>query len=363
MSEKQFAVIMAGGIGERLWPLSRKSKPKQFLKLYSDKSMFEETIERIAPMIPLENVLIVTNSVMKELIQNEHPNITDDNFLVEPKRRNTASAILYAATHIKAKHGDGKMFVLTSDHFIKPRDRFLESLRLAGHVAESGKLVLLGVEPSRPETGYGYIEVDLDNPMTEYSERDVYPVSSFKEKPNMRLADKYYIDSVHLWNSGMFIWKVSAILEAAKKSIPDVYGPFNDLLDKYNTDEREKAVADVFERVPSISIDKGVMERASDVAVVRANFVWDDMGSFLALPRVFQPDSCGNIEVGNVKSRKSIETIVFNSTEKPIVTFGLTDSIVVRTDDVVLVLSKSEAPNMAELLKTIREEGNLDRYM
>ncbi len=325
--------------------------------------MFEETLSRIEPLIPRENVLIVTSNDMKELIQKEHPEIGDNNFLVEPRRRNTASAILYAATHIIAEHGDGKMFVLTSDHFIKPRDRFIESLRLAGQVADSDRLVLLGIEPSRPETGYGYIEVDLDNPMSEYSEREVYPVRSFKEKPDIQMADKYYIDSVHLWNSGMFIWKASSIMKEARQHIPDVYGPFNELLTKYKDPMREKYIEETFEKVPSISIDKGVMERANGVAVVRANFVWDDMGSFLALPRVFQPDNYGNIRIGNVESRNSIETIVFNTTDEPVVTFGLTDAIVVRTEDVVLVLSKSEAPNTAKMLRSLKEDGNLDQYM
>ena len=360
---KQFVVIMAGGIGERLWPLSRQSKPKQFLKLYSQNTMFEETLKRIEPLVPIENIIVVTNQTMKDLILEEHPNLTDDNFLVEPRRRNTASAIVYAAIHIKAKFGDGMMFVLTSDHFIKPLDRFLESLRLASKVADSGKLVLLGIEPSRPETGYGYIETDLENPMQEYSDREVYPVKSFKEKPNIQLADKYYIDAVHLWNSGMFIWKASAILDAAEEHIPNVYGPFQELFANYNTDKRQETVISVFDKVQSVSIDKGVMERAKDVAVVRANFVWDDMGSFLALQRVYQPDNCGNIEVGNVLSKKSIETVVFNSTDKPVVTFGLTDTVVVRTDDVVFVFSTSEAPNITTMLNVLKNKDEYDEYL
>ncbi|MFP4460024.1 MAG: mannose-1-phosphate guanylyltransferase [Candidatus Zixiibacteriota bacterium] len=358
---KDYAIIMAGGIGERLWPLSRKSKPKQLLKLFSDKTMIEETIARIEDMIPIERVLIVSGKEMKDMIKETVPRLKDENFLVEPKRKNTASAILYAANYLLGKEEDAMMFVLTSDHFIKPVDRFLESLKLAKEVAMTDKLVLLGIEPSRPETGYGYIETGEQ--MDEFDSNDVYKVKAFKEKPQRHIADKYYIDSKHLWNSGMFIWKASSIAREANVCAPKLATEFDKYRESVESPDSQKTLEDVFDRAEKVSIDSGVMEKACNVAVVRAKFIWDDMGSFIALPRIYGSDGNGNTVIGEAKNYRSFQTVVYNKTDKPIVTFGLSDAIIVRTDDVLLIMSSHEHSKVGELVKKIKENGELEEYM
>lgn len=358
---KDYAIIMAGGIGERLWPLSRMGKPKQLLSLFSDKTMIEETILRIEEMIPIERVLIVTGAAMKSMIMDAVPKLKDSNFLVEPQRKNTASAILYAANYLLAKEDDAMMYVLTSDHFIKPRDRFIDSLKLARNVALTGKLVLLGIEPSRPETGYGYIEIGEQ--LDEFDNPDVYAVKAFKEKPQGHIADKYYIDSKHLWNSGMFIWKASSIANEAKKCVPDLAVEFEKYRESAMTENSQKALEIAFDNAEKISIDNGVMEKACNVAVVRAKFIWDDMGSFIALSRIYQSDLNGNTVIGKAFNMRSFQTMVCNETDKPVVTLGLSDVVIVRTEDVVLVMSSVEHSKVGELVRKLKEKGEFDEYM
>lgn len=360
---KDYAIIMAGGIGERLWPLSRESKPKQLLSLYSDKSMIAETLDRIEPLVPIERVLLVCGENMKNMIKAQHTELTDENFLVEPMRRNTASAILYAASYLKAKVGDAMMFVLTSDHFIEPRQTFIDSLKVAKEVAATDRLVLLGVEPTRPETGYGYIEVDLDKPLEGFESDEVYLAKSFKEKPNRASADQYFIGQNHLWNSGMFIWKASTILASAKLCVPELAHIFDEYECSVGTDNENDILKSTFEKAEKISIDKGIMERSTDIAVVRANFTWDDLGSWMAFPRIFRPDQNSNTLIGESKSMRSYTNIIYNKTDKPIVTLGVSDLVIVNTDDVIFVMKTSEHGNMAKLLERLRDDEDFKKHM
>jgi mannose-1-phosphate guanylyltransferase len=357
---KDYAIIMAGGVGERLWPLSTTSKPKQLLRLFSEKTMIEETIRRVEPLVTLERIIIVAGEGMKNAIMAESPFLKDENFLVEPIRKNTAAAVLYAAHHLVEKECDAMMYILTSDHYINPKERFLERLKVAAEVAQKDKLVLFGIEPTRPETGYGYIEADTVRPIDGFEDKDVFHVRSFKEKPVRAVAEQYYMDNVHLWNSGMFIWKASTIIREAEKCIPHTAEEFNRL----RTDKEKATICDIFGKIDKISIDKGVMEKATNVAVLRANFVWDDIGSFLALLRIFPQDENENVMIGRGNfSLRSYQNIVFNESSKPLVIMGLTDSIVVKTDDVVLVMSKPEHANMNDLLDRLKDNGEFDGYL
>ena len=357
-----YAVIMAGGIGERLWPLSRQKRPKQVLKLCSERTMIEETIERVKPMVPMERIIVVTGNDMKEAIQGVMPELTDGNFITEPCRRNTAPAIFAAASHILAKDSDGIMVVLSSDHFIKPYERFAERIATARSVAEStDALVLIGIEPSRPETGYGYIEIG--KPLKEFEKQKVFSVDSFKEKPNHLTADRYYTSGKHLWNSGMFVWKASTIMDEAKKYLPEMYASFQKYTASIGQDNETNVLEMIYNTIVSKSIDHGILEHSKRVVVLWASFIWDDVGSPLAIPRIHPPDEDGNTTIGKAVFYNSYQNIVVNQREHPVVLFGLSDLVIIHTDDVLLITTTSRESEMRRLMELIKENNELKEYL
>lgn len=275
---KKTALIMAGGRGERFWPKSRKNLPKQFLSLTDDgKTMIQLTVERISPMVELEDIYISTNKDYKQLVLEQLPGIPEENILCEPVGRNTAPCIGLGAMHIAKKYDDAVMMVLPSDHLIKYNKMFLGVLRDGCELAEKGEnLVTIGITPDYPETGYGYIKFNPDD-----SDGHAYAVERFVEKPSLEVAKEYLETEEYLWNSGMFIWKVSTILADIRKFLPDTYEGLKKIQDAIGTEEQDVVLEKVFPEFESVSIDYGIMEKAENIYILSGTFGWNDVGSWL----------------------------------------------------------------------------------
>ncbi len=358
-----YAVVLAGGKGERFWPLSRSSQPKQLLRLTSERSMIQETVERILPIIPYENIIVVTGEGIGEKIKKQIPEIPDKNILFEPFGKNTCIAVGYAAAYIYDIDPDAVMITLSCDHLIRPAEKLNRALEAAIKVATTGDyLITIGIVPTRAETSYGYIQVaDIFNTVDGI---DIYRVNTFKEKPSRVLAQEYYYDRRHLWNSGIFIWTVKAILKAMGMYAPGI----NSHLDEYrkylgSADEKQRK-KELYEKVENISIDCAILERADNVLTIKSDFIWDDVGSWLALQRFKEKDKHNNVAVGRALLTDTFETTVVNDEEDGIITtFGVSDLIIVRTNGIVMVAHKTRASEIKDLVKRISENEDLKEYL
>ena len=351
-------MIMAGVKGERFWPKSRQSLPKQFLSLTEDgKTMIQLTVERILPIVQMEDIYIVTNQAYKTLVMEQLPGIPEENILCEPVGRNTAPCIGLGAVHIQKRYGDAVMLVLPSDHLIKYTAMFLDTVEKGCAVAEEGEnLVTLGITPHSPETGYGYIKYKPGK-----SFRDVLEVECFVEKPDLETAKKYVASEQYLWNSGMFIWKVSTILKNLETYLPEIYEGICAIGQAIGTEEQETVLKTVFERLPSESIDYGVMEKAKNIYILSGSFGWDDVGSWLAVERLRSSDTFGNVISGNVVSVRTKNSII-QGEKKLIATVGINDLIVVDTEDALLICKKDSAGDIKKVLENLRLCGQ-DQYL
>ena len=347
------ALIMAGGRGERFWPKSRKNLPKQFLSLTSDgKTMIQLTVERISPVVSLENIYISTNTSYKKLVMEQLPGIPEENILCEPVGRNTAPCIGLAAVHIRKKLGDAIMMVLPSDHLIKNNVMFLDVLRDAATAAEENiNLVTIGITPSYPETGYGYIQFDSQN-LKECTSR-AYKVVNFKEKPDLSTAKEYVASGDYLWNSGMFIWKVSSILSNMENLMPAMYDGLKKIENSIGTTDQEQVLESEFINFKSESIDYGIMEHAKDIYIIPGAFGWDDVGSWLALERINSSNEFGNVVNGNVISIDTKNSIIHGN-EKLIATVGLKDIIIIDTEDALLICDKDSTQDIKKVIENLK---------
>ncbi len=345
------AVIMAGGRGERFWPRSRNSFPKQFLSLTDDgETMIQKTVGRLGGIIAAEDVFIVTNESYASLVKEQLPSLPDENILLEPAARNTAPCIALAAEVIRKKYDDAVMMVLPSDHLIKFNQMFIDTLKIASEVAQKGSgLVTIGITPTYPETGYGYIQFEAD----EKGIPGVYNVKRFVEKPNLELAKEYVNSGEYLWNSGMFVWKASSIDAKLRKYLPDMAEGMDKLYEAAGTDDFTTTLKDVFPKFRSESIDFGVMEKASEVYTIPGNFGWDDVGSWLALERVNKTNEYGNMIQGDVISVNTKNTIVCGA-KKLIATVGIEDLVVVDTDDALLICAKDSTQDVKKVIENLK---------
>ncbi len=356
---KVFGVILAGGRGERFWPESRRLRPKQLLRITGKLSLLETTLARVRSNIPLRRLLVVTTKELSLPIRRLLPNLTERNILIEPMGRNTAVALAYATSIVHHEDPNAIMVVLPADHNIPDRRKFLRTLEIAEKVAKEDFLVTFGIVPTRPETGYGYIEVS-DELLNEGAV-SVYRASAFKEKPNLKLARSFVKSDMYLWNSGMFVWKVSTIMEAFKKYMPKVYSGMLDLKRSLDAGELEKEVIEFYSRAESISIDYGVMERAENVAVVRADFGWDDVGSWLALDRLRRKNEDGNVVVGQFVGVDAKDCIVYSKSGL-IGAIGIDNLIIIRTNEATLICKKERAQDVKKLVSLLSQEG-LEAYL
>lgn len=349
---KTTAVIMAGGRGERFWPKSRNSCPKQFLSLTSDgETMIQKTVRRLLPLVDMSDIYIVTNAAYGSLVAEQLPDIPKENILSEPAARNTAPCIAFAAAVINRKYDDAIMMVLPSDHLIGLEDIYINTLKKAAKVAaQNGNLVTIGITPEYPETGYGYINFGSED------ESGAYKVERFVEKPDLATAEMYFTSGKYLWNSGMFVWKLSTILDNIRRLMPDIYEGAVRIGEAYGTDSFNEVLVREFTAFRSESVDFGIMERAENIYTIPGSFGWDDVGSWLAVERINKTDSDKNYITGDVISVASRHTTVCGG-KRLIAAVGLEDVIIVDTDDAVLVCSKNSTQDVKKVIAQLREQG------
>ena len=353
---KTTALIMAGGRGERFWPKSRKNLPKQFLSLTNDgKTMIQLTVERILPLVAMEDIYIATNESYRELVKTQLPNLPEQNILCEPVGRNTAPCIGLGAMHIKAKYDDAMMIVLPSDHLIKQKTLFLKTLRNACEVAEkNSNLVTIGITPDYPETGYGYICYDEN-----ISLGQAYKVAQFVEKPDLETAKSYLESGQYLWNSGMFVWKTSVILDAFREYMPELYGQMLGVYDSLCTGSERDAIAGLYPQLKSESVDYGIMEKAENVLVIPAEFGWNDVGTWDALDDISEPDQDGNVIRGDHLGIDSHHCIVYGD-KRLIATVGIQNLIIVDTGDALLVCDKNNTQDVKSVVEELKRRQRTD---
>ncbi len=345
---------MAGGIGSRFWPQSRLSKPKQFLDILGvGKTLLQMTYERFLKICPKENIYIVTNEAYRELTQQQLPDIDDGQILGEPLRRNTGPCIAYISAKINALQDDANMVVAPSDHLIMNEDLFVDDIRKAlDFVDKKDCLITLGIKPTRPDTGYGYIQY-LENK----GDKGVYKVKTFTEKPTYEIAKSFLESGDFLWNSGMFIWKVRNILKAFKKHLPEMYDIFMDGKKVYNTPEEKAFIKKSYALCTNISIDYAIMEKANNVSVIPSDFGWSDLGTWASLYEKYDKDYLGNAVSGkNVMIYDSSNCMVMVPENKLVVLEGLEDYIVVDAEDTLLICRKSNEQEIKQITTDIKRK-------
>ncbi len=355
---KKTVLIMAGGKGERFWPKSRTVLPKQFLSLSgNNKTMIQLTVERILPLVDIEDIYIATNRDYIHLVEEQLPELPKSNILYEPVGKNTAPCIGFGAMVISKKYDDAIMYVLPSDHMIKNQSLFIQALSEAGEIAETGKnIVTLGITPNYPETGYGYISFV---PGEKFN--NSFKVDKFTEKPDFNTAQEYLSTGHYLWNSGMFVWKISTILDNLCRFLPYIYKGLCLIKDAMGTSAFEDVLNREFNAFVPQSIDYGIMEKASDIYTLPGTFGWDDVGSWLAIERLIQTDEQGNAISGNVVSVNAKNCIV-NGQNKLIALVGVNDLVVVDTDDVVMICEKSSSQDVKQIIAKLKEK-NMKKYL
>jgi mannose-1-phosphate guanylyltransferase len=356
-----YAVIMAGGIGSRFWPASRKARPKQFLNVFGEDTLIQSTIARLQGLIPPERCLIVTHERYIEQTQAQLPAVPEANILAEPISRNTAPCITYAAVKLAARDPDATMVVLPADHVIRNVDQFHTTLDTALDAAqEPGALVTIGIEPTYPATGYGYIQYDGPTNL-EDDNLAAYPVRTFAEKPDRSTAERFIDSGDFLWNSGMFIWRADTILNQVETHLPDTHEAFQPLHDAVDTNAEPEALQQAFQNSPSISIDYGVMERAETVYVVPGTFEWNDVGDWRAVYDLSAKDELGNVLNGDVITQDSSRCYV-QTGDRLVVLVGMHDTVVVDTDDAVLVCNRENSQQVKQVVEYLHSH-QFDAYV
>lgn len=356
---KTTAVIMAGGRGERFWPMSRNDCPKQFLSLTADgRTMLQKTAERLLPITPYEDIFIVTNKIYNDIVTEQLPEIPRGNIICEPVGRNTAPCIALAAAVIQKKYGEAVIVILPSDHIIKNTEFFIDTLIKGIETAETAEnLVTIGITPQYPETGYGYIKYKHDGVL----KQGAFAVDKFVEKPDINKAREYVAAGNYLWNSGMFIWKASTILSNIKKFLPEYIPLLDEITGSINSGCFNEKIKEVFPKFKSESIDYAVMEKAENIYTIPGDFGWDDAGSWLALERINIPDNDGNYIKGNIVS-ENVKGSIFIGGKKLFALVGVEDIIVVDTDDVTLICAKNNTQDVKKIVEKLKTE-ELKNYL
>ncbi len=348
-------VIMAGGSGVRFWPQSRRHRPKQLLNIVGEKTMIRATVDRVIPLTPIDKIMIVTGVHHSEKIHKQIPEMPENSIVAEPVGRNTAPCVALAAYKLAKRDPEAVMVVLPADHLITKEEEFRSVLRDAAKLAaDTGDLITFGIIPDRPETGYGYIQ--LGPMIAEFGGLKAHRVERFVEKPDLITAQSYLQHGDYLWNSGMFIWKVSSIVNALQRYLPVVSKAMESLTPFLDTPDEPKAIAEVYESLPDISIDYGVMERADNVLVVPVDVGWNDVGSWTSLQDVWNTDEEGNAIKGKFLSLNAKGCVV-SSPQKLTALVGVEDLIVVDTPDAILVCRKDKAQDIKQLQQLLVKHG------
>ncbi|OEK06455.1 mannose-1-phosphate guanylyltransferase [Roseivirga misakiensis] len=350
---QNYVVIMAGGIGSRFWPYSRAEKPKQFLDvLGTGRSLLQMTFDRFLNVSQSENIYVVTNKRYYDLVKSQLPELSDDQILLEPIGRNTSAAVAYPAFKIKQKDPDGVMIVAPSDHVVFKENIFEDNLKTAIKSAKgSEKLITLGIVPTRPETGYGYIQYH-SSPL-----KKVKKVKTFTEKPELELAKKFVDSGDFVWNAGIFIWSIDAITKAFHKHLKDMAVIFEEGEEVYFTEKEQAFIDNAYSQCKSISIDYGIMEKASDVYMVKGKFDWSDLGSWDSLHEIKEKDDNQNFIDGNALLYDTKNSYIKGPNDTLIVAQGLDGYLVTQSDNVILICKKDAEKKFRDFLNDAKSKG------
>lgn len=349
MNNNTYCVIMAGGIGTRFWPISRQSTPKQFLDILgTGKSFIRSTYERFAAMVPNENFLVVTNQRYKAQVLEHIPELKESQILCEPIGRNTAPCIAYAAYYLQKLNPEARMIVTPSDHLILNEVDFREIISECVEYADThDALMTVGIKPTRPDTGYGYIQTSSDSSISR--------VKCFTEKPNLEMAQTFIESGEFVWNAGIFIWKLSSIIEAFSRHLPEHHALFSAIIDDFATEREAAAIEGVFSECKPISIDYGVMEKADNVYVRCGDFGWSDVGTWGSVYQLSRKDAFANTKLGGSCHTYATRSSVISIPEgKVAVINGLRDYIVVDTDDVLMICPRSEEQSIKKYIDDVK---------
>jgi len=359
MNESLYALIMAGGGGTRLWPLSRSAHPKQMLKLFGERTMFQLSVDRLLPLLPAERIFVVTAAEQVEPLAAQYPELPHENFIVEPMGRGTASCIGLAAMVLHHHDPGAVMAVLTADHFIGRTAVFRDVLRAAQQAAEQGYLVTLGIAPRFASTGYGYIR--RGELLGQVNGFDYYRVERFTEKPDAPTAETFVQEGVYAWNSGMFIWRAARILEEMRRCMPDLSATLDALRAVWGTPAYAETLARLWPALRKETIDYGVMEKAAQVAVIPVDLEWSDIGAWASVMELHPHDAAGNVLLGDVINIDGADTMVFSQGERLIVTIGVEDLIVVDTPDTVMIARRDQSERVREVVEQLKAAHREDR--
>jgi mannose-1-phosphate guanylyltransferase len=350
-----YALIMAGGIGTRLWPLSRRSRPKQALKLVGERTMMQHAVDRLAPLFQPEQVFVVAKGEYVPILSSQVPELPPENFVVEPEGRGTGPAIGLGAIHLLRQDPEAIMVVLTADHFITDTARFRQVLSAAAQAATNGYLVTLGIKPSSPSTGYGYIEQGERLGGTEFP---VFWVERFTEKPGLATAIQMAQSGKYSWNSGMFVWRADRIVKEFQRQMPEFYARLAEVEAALGTPGYESTLERVWPQVAKQTIDYGVMEGAENVVVIPIDIGWSDVGSWASLPELLPSDEAGNVAVGQYVEIDTRDTLVFaGNGNRLIATIGLEGLVIVDTEDALLICAKEREQDVRAMVKRLEEMG------
>jgi mannose-1-phosphate guanylyltransferase len=351
MMERLYAVVMAGGRGERFWPLSSETLSKPFLPLLGEKTMIQETVERITQLIPNERILIVLSRDLFSIARKQLPEIPEKNFILEPFGRDTAACIGLASLYVEKRDKDASVVVLAADHLIKGKEAFFKTIKNSlKFLRKNDYITTIGIKPTRPETGYGYIEPGEE--VENIDGESFYRVARFIEKPTPSMADQYLKTGRYCWNSGMFIWRNTTIQKSLSLYMPELWGGLMNIKQSLGSKEEEKVIEREFAKFKRISIDYGVLEKNPHVAVVPAGFDWDDVGTWTALERIYTPDESGNVVVGKHAGKDTSDCIILSQNQM-VATLGVKDLVIVQAEGKILVCHKDKAAHLKEIVRLI----------
>ena len=353
MLDHRYAVILAGGRGERFWPLSTTQRPKQLLSLVGDKTMLAQAIDRLEGLVPPQRIFVITNMDLIEATQKAAPTLLPENIIGEPMGRDTAPAVALAAALIKARHPNATFCILTADHVIGDLDVYRTTLREAMDLSmKQDVLLTIGIQPSEPSTGYGYIEAGES--VVVRSEIEFFKAKRFVEKPDLKTATGYVESGRYYWNSGMFIWSVKCLEASLKESSPPLGELIDRLVEAIHAGRLAAALKAEYPQIEKISIDYALMEKSDKILMAKGEFSWDDVGAWPALENHFTPDDDGNVVVGDCEGLDSHNNIVFSG-DRLTALIGVEDLVVVQAEGVTLVCPKSRAQDIKPLVAKLRE--------
>ncbi|WP_298903713.1 mannose-1-phosphate guanylyltransferase [uncultured Psychroserpens sp.] len=353
MNKNYYAILMAGGVGSRFWPVSTQGFPKQFHDMLgTGDTLIQKTFNRLSKLIPKENIFILTNERYNDLVLEQLPEVTKRQVVLEPAMRNTAPCILYAALKIQKENEDAVMIVAPSDHWIEDEQAFTENVKEAfDFCSQNNALMTLGIEPTFPNTGYGYIEFDKSNVT------NIKTVNQFREKPNYETAKAFIAQGNFLWNAGIFMWSVKSVVEAFKNNQPTLYALFESGYDVYNTDFEDDFVRDNYGKAENISVDYAIMEHSKNVFVIPATFDWNDLGTWGSLYDKLDKDENENAVVNaQTLTEDASGNMIRTKTDKVVVVDGLKDYIIVDKDEVLLIFPKTKEQDIKKVLQKVKDK-------